>query len=52
MANITPELNDVLFKKHEVRLRPSPSRVDQITDEFLKEAYRIVCTSKTNHALL
>ena len=41
MANITPDFDEAL-EKHEARVQRSRRQRSHISDEFLKEAYRIV----------
>lgn len=41
MANITPDFDEAL-NKHEAHVRRSRRQRSQISDEFLKEAYRLV----------
>lgn len=44
MTNVTPDLDSILQTHHNVHLRRSPRQRSDATDEFLKEAYRIVLT--------
>ena len=41
MADVAPSLNEVL-KKYDAHIDTSRRKCSKITDEFLKEAYRIV----------
>lgn len=47
MADITSDFEEAL-KKHEVHVRRSRRQRSHISDEFLKEAYRLVCSKTLN----